>query len=523
MRRKTIYSVLLCAALTVVLAGCGDGSEENDGTGSNEVMVLTAEPLPSEEDREISDYELKYSNGEFVMEDYQALAGLYAEAGQIRKQRDMLEQSYRLYNDTQAFETLQSIAVNLMEEEAALSEAETMLQNLKLPEYLSEAVHMIGSDEWIDTMMPKLYEGKRNYFLTEEGKTALSIQAGFDEAGLPFSNVWYKTTEDSGDKIILLSRSGNTLQFLTTGLTDTSYDGAFELWGIDRSSGSIYREQGTFVKGVYTGDYTVSLHSGSSAGDFFDLWNNREGMEYVTYTGSFDSEGKTTLQQPSSAEIKKLLDGYTAASCVVYAYGSDKSDCLFLPLEEGMEAANYSFHTSAMGLAAYAEFTPYEANAAETPGDIQVRIFDGEVQYFDGTAWLNAGDVDSLIKKDPYQAYSKEREARLAGDSIPDAEGGEPGTEDRDRFHTGTINKTTSPVSATPTPKPATNKPGGGAIATPAPTPAPTPTPAPPAPEPDDDDDDGGSDSSGSDSSGGNDSGGSNSGDVDIEWTDDIL
>lgn len=550
MKKKGIYGVLLCTLFAAVFTGCGDGTGENSNLASGEVAVLSAEPVLTDTEREILNYELKYSTGEFTMEDYQALAGLYSQAGQIRSQRDMLEQSYRLYQDMQSLEILQEITVNLLEEDpAVLGEAQTMLQNLELSDYVEEAVHMIGSEEWIETMMPKLYLGRRNYFLSKEGQIVLAVQAGFDETGSPFSNVWYHSADG---KITLLKRTGDTVQLLNTGLSDGAYDGAFDLWTIVSGSSSLCREQGTFAKGVFTGDYTADVYIGGGAGDFYDLWTNRETMEYKTYTGNFDGEGKTTLEQPSEAEVKALLEGSGSKDCVVYAYGEDGGSCLFQELGEDMEKTAFGFRAETVGLDAYPVFSVYEVEQEETagpdpsqapdasaaPGEtaepedagIRVRIFDGEVQYFDGKKWVDAGSVKSLEKEDPFRQYFEEYEEHLNSDG-QNKTGGQ-------RFHAGTVPTATpaappatqKPADSKPTNKPAANKPANKPVVTPAPQPA-----APPAQEPDDDDDDGGSDDGGSggntdngannggDNNGGDNGGGDNGGDVDIEWTDDIL
>lgn len=84
---------------------------------------------------------------------------------------------------------------------------------------------------------------------------------------------------------------------------------------MDSATGSITHEQGTMQGGVLTGDYTCDVHTGEGALDVYSLWNNREGMEYITYTGSFDSEGKILTEQPSE-EIKKTAGGNRL-------YGSD--------------------------------------------------------------------------------------------------------------------------------------------------------------------------------------------------------
>ena len=143
-KRSKIRIGILCIIISIPLCACGDGSAIGLGL-SQEAVTIHSEPLLSETERAICDYETKYQTGTFTMQDYQALADLYCEVGQIRKQRDMLEQSYRLYQDEEAFAALQDITVNLAEETSAVvREAQTMLHNLELPEYLDESVNMIS-------------------------------------------------------------------------------------------------------------------------------------------------------------------------------------------------------------------------------------------------------------------------------------------------------------------------------------------------------------------------------------------
>ena len=233
-----------------------------------------------------------------------------------------------------------------------------MLQNLELSEYLGEAVHMAASDEWLDTMMQKLYQGQRNYFLKQDERAALTIQAGFDAAGNSFSNVWYVSGEN---QVTFVSRAGSVVQVMTTGLAEGAYNGAFEIWTINSATGDVYREQGTFSNNVVTGEYTAAVHQGSEAGDAFDLWSNREGLSYVTYTGAFDSEGKTTLEQPSESAIARLLSESESERAVVFAYGEDESDCLFAELSGDTQAEGYLFSIDDLGVGVYPSYTLYEA------------------------------------------------------------------------------------------------------------------------------------------------------------------
>ena len=546
MKKKGIYGVwiygtAICAAAATLLAGCGDGSGTDGKSVSSEVGVVTAEPVLSDAERALYDYEQKYASGEFTAEDFQALAGLYAEKGLIRKQRDMLEQSYRLHQDPQAFEALQTIAVNLAEEDAGIAaEAELLLQNLELPEYFAEAIHQLENKSWMDIMMPKLSEGKRNYFLGRDGQAVLSIQVGYDGNGEAFSHIWYLGSEG---QVTYLHKAGSIIEVLTTALAEGAYDGAFDLWTLDEGTGNVYREQGTFAKGIFTGDYTMSAHAGTAAGSAFDLWNNRETFAYTDYKGSFDAEGRAAVAQPSEAEMEKLLQGSTGANVgvkgIVYAYAENGKDCLFVSLKEGEEAADYVFSAASTGIQAYPDFAFYEAEedtdaengntgddeavgtekndgtpsgetadgaVSEDVSKIPVRIFDGEVQLYDGKKWVSVGNVNSLLAEDPFGAYGQQKDEQSAGQNqngnAQNGENGQTGTNAQngesgtDRFQTGTIEEeNTTPPANKPVNKPSNNKPAvnkptkpATPPTTPAPQPAPTPTPDPapsnPAPAP---------------------------------------
>ena len=136
MKRKAtrFLALAMSAVLVTSLTACGDGSDEN---AKDAVTPVEAQPMLSELELEILKLETKYNKGEFTQEDYLSLADAYNRAGYIRKQRDMLEQDYRLYADEEAFAALQEIGVNLEEEtEGIRSRAQEMLNDLELPEYL---------------------------------------------------------------------------------------------------------------------------------------------------------------------------------------------------------------------------------------------------------------------------------------------------------------------------------------------------------------------------------------------------
>lgn len=574
MKRKATKSLALAIsiALVIPLTACGDG---NGGEVEDVVTPVEAQPMLSELELEILNLETKYNKGEFAGADYLALADAYSRAGDIRKQRDMLEQDYRLYEDADAFSTLQGLSVNLEEEtEEIRSRAQEMLNDLELPEYLDESVNLVDSGDWFSTMMPKLKEGQRSYYLERDAQPLFYAQVGYTGEGQRFSKVWYTGSETKR----FLSQEGTIIRLVTvtstvvedpdsTAGTDTTaetadiqdtatpraatpadmgaWNGTFESWSVDCATGSITHEQGTMQKGVLTGDYTCDVHAGEGGLDAFSLWNNREGMEYITYTGSFDSEGKALVEQPSEEIRKKLLEGTDDTDLILYAYDATGENCLWQGTGAETSVADYRFGGELIGLETRPEYTSYEVPETMATDDDgtgstgetgtekpQIRIFDGEIQWFDGKYWVSAGNVKEMAKQDPFAAYEENHDTAAPGDTAgttggdtTDGNAGQSitggnttGTAGGNK-NSGTIQKpaaTPKPMTKPSTPKPGTTKPS----ATPAPTATPVPAVTPAPAQSNDNSSSGGSSDSGST---GGDSGSSGGSDVDMEWTPDLL
>ena len=184
MKKKLFANIILLTIAAAVLGGCGDGEE--GASLVSEVATITAEPMLSQSESAIVNYEYKYNTGEFTSEDYHALAALYQEAGRIREQRDLLEQNYRLNADEQALEILQSITVNIAEEDNSIrQEAQTMLNNLELDEFRGEAVNMITNISWFETMMPKLQKVREAITWTETVKWHLLLMWAMTRTEFP--------------------------------------------------------------------------------------------------------------------------------------------------------------------------------------------------------------------------------------------------------------------------------------------------------------------------------------------------
>lgn len=632
-RQATKYLALtISAIMTVSLAACGDGS---DNTANTALAPVEAEPMLSDQELEILNLETKYNKGEFEQADYLTLADAYNRAGYIRKQRDILEQDYRLYDDADAFAALQKLSVNLGEEiDSIRARAEEMLHDLELPEYLEESVNLIDSEDWFLTMMPKLKEGQRNYYLEQDSEPLLYVQVGYTEEGQCFSKVWYTGSQASR----FLSQEGTTIRMVTvtpagteentatpetgteegtdatdatdatepaaTDIQDTAapttdtpagidaWSGSFEAWTMDCATGNIIHEQGTMQNGVLTGEYTCNVAAGEGPMEAFSLWSNREAKEYITYTGTFDAEGKILTEQPSEEAKKKLLEGTEYTDLILYAYDADGENCLWQGIGAGQTVEDYRFGQEMIGLETRPEYTSYEvtedmANAANgtdaagnansadstgngtdgtagdatdiTGGNPQIRIYDGEVQWFDGKYWVSAGSVREMAKQDPFAAYEENHTTTTTGSITGSITGSTNGNASNANDgqniigNTGTagdktggsIQKPTPTPAATakPTAKPSSSTPKPATTTKPAATAKPTPAPTQaPAQDDHDDDNDNNNDNnnnnsndnnnnndnnSNNDSNSGGSSGGdsSNSGgnDVDMDWTPDLL
>lgn len=484
----------ILSGAAIVFTGCGDGNTQEEHV----VGTLEAQPILSSLEVEIVNMETKYRKGELTREEYLTLAKDYGEIGRVREERDLLEQSYRLYDDTEAFELLQTLAVNLVEEEPQIRQAaETLTENLTQDDTVGEAIQALTGEEWFRTLMPKLREGQRSYYLDGDGE--LYFQVGYGADGAEVTKVWYT----AGGRSIFLQNTENTLKIvICTGDAIASYY-------LDAGTGSITREQGTMKNDVLTGEYTCDISSGENGVDLASLWNSRGELEYTTYQGEFDDEGKTLLEQPGEAELKKLLEGSGYQKAVLYAYDASTGRCLWQGLDSDAAVESYSFGGAMLGLQSVPEYTPYEAqpmteqnveetvegadgaedsiepDSSETTDNIaRVRVFDGEIQWYDGKYWVSAGKAADLIQEDPFLAYEeRENASGTQVASAQSAEGEQPGEPGENVSSTGEIkaaagNKNTGTMTLASN-KPAVdnkNKTGTTSTAKPAATPKPSTT-----------------------------------------------
>ncbi len=267
--RKRLISGWMTAILvfSLGLTGCGDGSNE---------FVIGDSVISDEEETEYSEPE---TSVETVSENAPFAAAQAQESEPEGK---------RLYYTGEMTEE---------EEEAALEMLTTMYQNLELPEYYGEGIHMITDDVWYDTLAVSLPEGCRSYEFKEDGVTLLTVQIGIDISGQTYTNISIRGEDD----VLLLKQGGSVVQLTLAEIEENAYHGSYERWQIDSATGEIRQEQGTYTKGVLTGEYKVAVREGTGEGEPFDLWNMRENFEYETTVTTYDQEGNEVTPTPTPA------------------------------------------------------------------------------------------------------------------------------------------------------------------------------------------------------------------------------
>ncbi len=255
MKNRWIYCVATGILTAVLFTGCGDGSETgSEGKISDvlEPIALTGTPDPgSEQAAGEPDGTAEPASGEGSSQS-SGLEDLSPEIASV-----------------------------------VLESLENLKQNLELPEYLGEAIHLVSSEEWFASVAVELQEGSRSYVIGGAGEPSLSVQVGYDTEEKPYVNATYQ----ADGQILLLTYAKEVAWLLQTGVSGGAYNGAFEEWQINGGTGYILKETGTYVNGILVGQYTKAEYTGGP-GDIFDLWTNRDNFEYRITELNYNEQGQ---------------------------------------------------------------------------------------------------------------------------------------------------------------------------------------------------------------------------------------
>lgn len=269
MKKKWISGwIAVILMISMILTGCGDGSNEAV-IGDNSVSgnaVSSNEQDDTEETGEISE--------ETITEN-----APYAAAPASEPEGKRLSHTGVLTEE---------------EESAALDMLAVLYQNMELPEYYGEGIHMVSDDTWYETLAAGMPEGCRTYELRENGETLVTVQIGIDISGRIFTVISLREESD----LVVLKREESIVQLTLAGVRDNVYDGAYEMWQIDGGTGEIRQEKGTYAQGILTGEYLVAVRKGTGEGDPYDLWSMRENFEYENTVKNYDEEGNEIEPTP---------------------------------------------------------------------------------------------------------------------------------------------------------------------------------------------------------------------------------
>ncbi len=234
----------------MILTGCGDGSGEDwlssGNQGGSQAVSGTGEVLENDPGQDVQT-ELLYSPGSSLTE---------------------------------------------AELTAVLEMLATLHQNLELSEYLGEAIHVVESQIWYETLVKRMAEGGRIYALKKGEETLLSVQIMIDISGEPCSIVYY---QKGPGEMILLQHSGSVLRVTTAGVLEGMYNGAVEIWEMDAATGRVSQEKGLYTQGVPVGEHIMAVKEGDGEEEFYNLWNMRESMEYEKTVTTYDQGGNPVV------------------------------------------------------------------------------------------------------------------------------------------------------------------------------------------------------------------------------------
>lgn len=465
MKRKGLWLVTVIVAGVCLVTGCGDGTDVDKMTGEQvsgtavEAETTEYQPVIDEKEQRAADLEYKYSTEGLNAAEYEELASWYGQEGKIMLQRDMYEQCWRLYGDVAAYEALQQIVVNVEEENDQVKNmAQLLMQNMDLTDYWTEAASTVYSESWYSTMMPKLKEGSRTYYRNQADNGAILIwRVGYDLLGKNYTEAWYQ----KGEQLVWLRQDPESVQMVNTTVTNGQYTGAFESWLCMSVTGDIYHESGNLQNNVLTGEYSAGVFLGNEPTDLIGLWSSRESMELKSYSGNFGENGIVQKEQPDNSKLKITHNGSEGAILLCYAWTEDEKEILAIRTLEGTEAGSYVFNaTELWGMDSIPQFTFYapvgrqeqfgetalsqaakvsiEGTGAEKeadgmiadkknvidPENVQIRVFDSNIQWFDGTRWHTVGTVSEYEARDPFNEYTG-RQSEVPGVQIGDMQDGE--------------------------------------------------------------------------------------------------
>ncbi len=437
-------------------------------------------------------------------EEYEELAKIYIELGHMLDARNTVEEAYKLSISDSYIEELNKIFVDVDEESPEIQDIfKTLLQFLKegMKEGdFSKTIRLFESEEWNSLVMPFVRAGYRNYYAKEDGKINLIVKDGYSESGEVTKRLYYVENvadgsmgiafEQNGEIATLYIEESKASQSIEKLLTSEA-ERTFAKYNINSETGTIEIEEGTLINGLFVGDYGYrviqkDIHS------LCELYQCRNDEPKETYTGLFDETGISKVQAPQASSISSFAKAAGTETAVVYAYNTKKDKCLFKGVSKEDAEKGVVFDVSSFELEKLPEIKEYEVSKKLTMADIRndferittnesqvtLRIYNGQIQVFDGATWNDCGSYESYLLNDPFyesaQLIKNEMEEHKAQETSENIQSAS--------VMIGSIITPKPQVQVAGVNRPASNQ---NSNTQPAPAPAPEPAPAPaPTPEP---------------------------------------
>jgi hypothetical protein len=260
-----------------------------------------------------------------------------------RERRDALELEQLLDYTSDRQEELSEITVDLSEESEEISRMGQEAVNAVAVWDTTLALEFITGETWMDTMLPGLVIGRRNYsFSGENYQALLTVEA--DELGRHYTAV---QCVDNTDKISYLELTDSGARAFTCTMKDGTYSGDFISCRLELEGNYYMSCAGTLSDVGRVKDTlevtVVSPLTPETELTTAQLWAEHPGEEAV-FTGTFDESGHTALETPESLKGEGRL---------AYASSAKKGSTDYLAVETEESAEEYVFTAPAFGCYTY--------------------------------------------------------------------------------------------------------------------------------------------------------------------------
>lgn len=367
---------------------------------------LTESPSESngltEIQNQILDLIKEKSSGALSCNDYITLASLLSDEGLFLEARNTLEEAYKLFMDTSLIERLSKFTINLSEESKEKYDLASSLLSFMEHKDFSSVLGIFERDDLKDIFMQDICFGKRSFYISNENEVLLYLETGFDE-----NDAFYSMAYSYSNNCFINVHGKNAViqEIQDDGITITS---------ILFSSDTVERKHCLLKDNLLDGDYSETVYS-------FDDYNNTlskvysslDSLEGKEYKGTF-KEGRVSLAEDIIEPVMNSEDEDFVN--LPYAFYVENGKSFFrvkqLPKSDNME---YQFDNLFLGFYEKPECNPYEIKDSflnelgpqnTANADNIVRVFNGNIQIFDGTTWYSIGSVEDFEANDPFNRYN---------------------------------------------------------------------------------------------------------------------